>query len=526
VRRLAYSGITIMFIIFLIHTGCGGGGGDGDGGDLPDDVQKLAVIGDTSWDGLAYFLGGEGLEVDNYHLRQDSSFPAIAGSFAVWQDHRTGNWDIYARNVFTRSPWFRVNQDTSTDDQRQPAINGDYVAWVDYRKGERGIYARNISTMDPEFRVDRDVGTNSQSDPVIHGKYIVWVDDRKGNFDIYARNISTMDPDFRVNQDTGTNDQYDPAIHGDYVVWYDTRNTDPDIYARNITTMDQDFRVNQDTGTHTQASPAIHSDYVAWVDNRNGNLDIYARNISTMKPEFRVDQDTVGARQYGPSIYGDHIVWYGFRNEVYADIYLYSISWGTEHLISTGKNDDFLTLPSNISAYSLILFGDELIPAFALDVFDAADAAGVNMLGIGAEYPDNPLGYILVDDGRFGILTTVENGNSDMEIDVTVNGQGHPIFEGIDTSGTIMLESGGFRQDEQYYETDPMDPDSPSDWTELAVFGSNMGYAGTCAIVEFTTPGGARVILDGSANTYDEYEYWTQTRWDLLYNEVVYLMDN
>ncbi len=52
-----------------------------------------------------------------------------------------------------------------------------------------------------------------------------------------------------------------------------------------------------------------------------------------------------------------------------------------------------------------------------------------------------------------------------------------------------------------------------------------MGWADAASIVEFTTPNGTRVMLDGSANTYDEYEFWTEMRWNILYNQVLYLIN-
>jgi len=40
-------------------------------------------------------------------------------------------------------------------------------------------------------------------------------------------------------------------------------------------------------------------------------------------------------------------------------------------------------------------------------------------------------------------------------------------------------------------------PDMPSDWAELASLGPSMCQAGYPAIVEFSTPEGTKVMLDG-----------------------------
>ncbi|MFQ5559716.1 MAG: hypothetical protein ACE5FU_03900, partial [Nitrospinota bacterium] len=105
-------------------------------------------------------------------------------------------------------------------------------------------------------------------------------------------------------------------------------------------------------------------------------------------------------------------------------------------------------------------------------------------------------------------------------------GTGHPVFSGINTSGILIFESSmAIEKDEQAYYTDPTDPESPADWKELAVLGPNMRFKTAPAIVEFSTANNTKVILDGSANTYDSHDYWTQARWDVLYNEVLYLAE-
>ena len=454
-------------------------------------------------------------------------FIVISGDIVAWADRRSGDDDIYARNISTMAPEFRVDQDAGAFSQYDLAMHGGIVTWRDYRNSNPDIYARNILTMDPEFRVDQDPGTTDQVNQAVYGDYVVWQDNRSGNTqpDIYARNVATMVPEFRVNTDATTTSQNSPEIYGNYVVWVDARNGHSDIYARNISTMDPEFKVNQDVGTTSQDSPTIYSDLIVWRDRRNGPYDIYAYQISTAT-EFKVNQDSTAKFRRNPTIYGDHIVWEDERN-IYAEIFMYSVATSSEKLLSFGKVDVF-ALPAGVSEYSALLFGNDLWGAggsLALQVFDAADAANVNMLGIGTD-EEYPLGYILADDGRFGLSSDVAYDGTIIEVDVTSAGQGHPIFNGMDTSNALTLETGGAGHQQQTYETDPFAPDSPANWTILAEYSSSMFFSGQCAIGQFTTPNGTKVILDGSSTIYNDYIYWTQTGWDMLYNEVKYLMDN
>lgn len=64
--------------------------------------------------------------------------PDLSGHIVVWQDNRSGNWDIYGYNLTTRQE-FRITDDPA--DQTNPAISGDTVVWEDMRDGVSTIYA-------------------------------------------------------------------------------------------------------------------------------------------------------------------------------------------------------------------------------------------------------------------------------------------------------------------------------------------------------------------------------------------------
>ena len=78
------------------------------------------------------------------------------GVFVAWEDHRAGNWDIYLmRQTRTGSnyPGWPVNGlavCTATDDQTEPVVVADnaggvILAWQDHRAGNWDIYAQRVT---------------------------------------------------------------------------------------------------------------------------------------------------------------------------------------------------------------------------------------------------------------------------------------------------------------------------------------------------------------------------------------------
>jgi beta propeller repeat protein len=437
-------------------------------------VAKIAVVGDTEIFELQNFLLAKGLQVENF-----------------------------------TSPY-----------SLSPAIDGDIVTWTNRTNKLNDIFGYNIATGE-EFRVDQDSSRGFKGSPAISGNLIVWQDHRDGSADIYAYDIDAA-TEFKVNQDTGTTWKSNPKVSGNLIVWQDNRNGDNDIYAYDIATATE-FKVNQDAGTADQTIPAVSGNRIVWEDDRNGNADIYAYDLGTAT-EFKVNQDAGPTHQTRPAISGDLIVWYDYRMErgPFTDIYMVDLATNIETNISHANKISIKTLEAKIGEFDMVLLGDDLDYDY-LDFIAAADAAGVPMLGIGTYDNGYPFGVALQEAGMFGLSSLDDYGNSAMHIDVTPDGQGHEIFTGIDTSATIDLENGFGEGDEQAYNIDIADPNAPADWTVLANLGAGMGYSGEATIAEFTTPNGTRIMLDGSANTYNGYYYWTEERWDMLYNQVLYL---
>ena len=261
---------------------------------------------------------------------------------AVFEDDRNGDWDIYARDLW--SPNER-RATTDTADQRHPSASGSWVAYEDDRHGNLEIYLVNLTTL-AETRLT--TSTAPQQDPAVTGDWqttgtrVVWEDQRNGNWDIYLYDAGTQ---MTKRLTTSTASQIDPAIDGTRVVWADRRNGDWDIYlydtVRKTTT-----RLTRDSAD--QRAPAISGTMVVYQDRRNGNWDIYGYDLATKK-ERRITRNAadqtlpaVSPRRQGtPDTPGWRVAYQDARNAASAgaDIYLSDIPAGGEFRLTDNAAD-------------------------------------------------------------------------------------------------------------------------------------------------------------------------------------------
>jgi TolB protein len=255
----------------------------------------------------------------------EQSYPSVSGRYVVWQDKRSGGYDIYRNNPADLNDFNVFSICLQAGDQKFPAISGSTVVWQDARNGTSNTdIFRYTLPSGPETEVCTYTGR--QELPAISGSVIVWRDGRNGNNDIFGWNGSEL----AICIDNAT--QSYPAISGNMAVWQDARNGGMDIYRKNIST-GQEFEVCVSGSAKQNAG--ISGNIVVWQDNRNGDNDIYGKDIST-GAEFEICK--FSGEQINPAISGDIVVWEDQRG-ISSDIYGYRISTHTVFPICTLAGD-------------------------------------------------------------------------------------------------------------------------------------------------------------------------------------------
>ena len=189
-------------------------------------------------------------------------YPAVAfdgtNYFVVWQDRRGASYDIYGARVSLGG----ILQDatgiavsTAVGDQLQPAVAFDgtnyVVVWQDNRSGTYDVYAARVApngTVLDAAGIAVSTAAGAQESPALAfdgtNYFAVWQDKRSGPYaDIYGARLSKagvlVDPS-GIAISTASNEQTIPAVDFDgfkyLVVWEDKRHaaTSPDIYGAKV----------------------------------------------------------------------------------------------------------------------------------------------------------------------------------------------------------------------------------------------------------------------------------------------------
>jgi hypothetical protein len=300
-----------------------------------------------------------------------------------------------------------------------------------------------------------------------------------------------------------------------------------EIYAVRLSTME---RVNV---TPLSATPkqivGISGEYVIWRENKiasrplqffsNQDYDIYSYHIPTGTVEPMVEKtgdQTVTAMRNGIVTWADSIAG--------GSIYLEDLTLDEKTTIKPSLFDE---IAASLSDYKLVIFGNDLPETmFGLALFDVADEAGINVLGIGADGGDwISLGTNFTLGERFAIMSSVDSFADAMEVKVAASAIGHPIFTDMDATTEFVFGPSNLSYDEQSFSIDSSDPNAPSDWRVLVTFGEAMPNPDSPAIVEFKTQNGNKVVLDGASNTFNDYSPWRSIRWQLFASEINYLIN-
>ncbi|MBI5805906.1 T9SS type A sorting domain-containing protein [candidate division TA06 bacterium] len=407
---------------------------DYDGGDknepsltATDSGYAVTWNDDRSGDGDVYLqmidslghLKGTNVRVNGvtsqYQYRSTAARTA-QGFVVVWEDTRTGGYNIYARrynsNGDTLGPEFKVN-DNSTSGRYYPEAcgtdSGFTVTWYDGRNSICDVYLQRYDTAGAAAGANYRVtdGTGWGFYPTIAHRQgwtvLSWYDDRSGDSDIYAQwfkpNGDTLGGQVLVSDDATGKNQYIPkALAGDSgwaFLWFDQREKDISLiygqaYDASLSAVTPNFMAcDSVAGVQDQYDATVTAGQdgkflAVWYDRRNGDgsgnvCDIYGRlydqDGNALTPDFLISDTSYNSNSryaYEPKVAGladgSYLVaWYDYRSDNDYDIYGQRLDAsggpvGGNHLISTGHqgSEDYeLSIASADSGYGVFWYGDK-----------------------------------------------------------------------------------------------------------------------------------------------------------------------
>ncbi|NVM01902.1 MAG: hypothetical protein HWN67_06180 [Candidatus Helarchaeota archaeon] len=265
------------------------------------------------WNNNGSAICTEGNNQQNPQICGDGS----GGAIITWEDNRSGNWDIYAQKINSGgdSEWMAMGVIicVANNNQQNPRIcsdgaGGAIIIWEDSRSGNWDIYAQKVnSSGEVEWDANGIVICNTsdnQRKPQIcsdgtEGAIITWEDYRIGNWDIYAQNVNSSGyvewaANGTVICNAGNNQQNPQICNADagsaIITWQDNRNLGQDVYAQKVNSSGGvEWKANGQEiclEITNQRSIQICSVYtggaiITWYDSRIDDDDIFAQKISS-----------------------------------------------------------------------------------------------------------------------------------------------------------------------------------------------------------------------------------------------------
>jgi beta propeller repeat protein len=263
----------------------------------------------------------------------DQQAPAVSGSVVVWEDKRSGTWEIMYTDVSAGSVILRGFAVASED--RNPSIWGNTIVWQAMFPGyaDWDIVAADITTPTSPTFLTVAVAPADQTHPRIWGNRIVYQDEYYGDSDCMIVDISNPLNMKYYFRGTTKDDQY-PAIWENIIAVQTNYLGDWDVLAWDATDAKKAGFVA--AWSKNQQRPALYGNWMVWQDDYYGDWDITGNNISDPFSEKAICA-LAGNAQY-PAVWNNVVVWQDDRNGNW-DIYGYNLATETEFQITNNTAD-------------------------------------------------------------------------------------------------------------------------------------------------------------------------------------------
>ncbi len=361
-----------------------------------------------------------GEQITDHSASQEK--PSISGDYIVWQDDRSGDWDIY---LYRRSTKKSVPLTGGSGDNWMPIVHGNYAAWYHDDNGKTEIVLYDI-TKDVKTTIDCDAKTTipwadtTEFRPALSDGYVAWVESGEESVKFYEIGTGTIG---YVSQNNAI--QSWPSLHGSMIAWEDYRNGDANIYMTDLRDPSRGVqRITSDPSG--QVSPAISESIIAWEDTRDGPRSIYMYDISRRKEMSVFVPATNDDEQLYPVVSANTIAWQRGRGD---DSNLYVFVYDPSGVTAPILKSIEITPPGA----TIGIDGTEKFTATALDQFGVEMTDGVEITWSSS---DESVGTI-DQTGLFTALATgtttitAESGDITATVTVTVSAE-DPVLTSIE----------------------------------------------------------------------------------------------
>ncbi len=235
---------------------------------------------------------------------------------AVWEDHRSRGWNVYSSRLSAGGTAWAANLRLTDNDASRKftpdvAVGADgtaYAVWEDDRAGDSDVWFATLppgaSNWSANQRVSDDPGTADQYEPRIEidsdgDLFVVWLDDRVPSTEVRMSRLPAGGGGWEVSRVVSDASAVPVSLAvgvasdgAAFAVWQDARGASYDVWG-----------AEYDAATNTWSAPALISDdpaataqmrptvartvsevVVAWRDDRVSDGDIRARVAASTGP--------------------------------------------------------------------------------------------------------------------------------------------------------------------------------------------------------------------------------------------------